>query len=73
MVPGDDDDFRQYFAVGERSGVIKYELVAHPWWALAQLLGLLVLIVLVFPSLRRTETRDPAQYARRAARLEEQD
>lgn len=65
-----DDDYRQRFVVGERGGLLEYHLASTIWWPWLQLLGLLVLLVLAAPSLRRTESRDPALYARRAAREE---
>lgn len=63
-------DYRQHFVLGAEAGTLTWGLRSNPWWAWAQLAGLVVVAVLAAPSMRRTELRDPAQYARFAARLD---
>lgn len=66
-----NDDWRARYLVGEDAGTLRYRLKPDfPWWAWTQFVGLVVLIILSAPTLRRLESRDPAQFARRASRIE---
>lgn len=54
LQPADAGGFGQSFAIGGASGTLTYSLRSGPpWWAWVQLAGLVVLLVLAAPGLRR--------------------